>query len=281
MTLNNRIFSLTLSVLAMTVCILPQKSQATVVEFQTVMGNFEVNLYDNATPTTVTNFLDYVNNGAYTNSIIHRSDPGFVIQGGGFRFDMVWPATAIPANPAIVNEPEFSNLRGTIAMAKTSQPNSATNQWFFNLGDNSANLDVQNNGFTAFGEVVGNGMDVVDAIATLQRDLSLAVPFNQLPLRSDNGGDPDATNLVIVTAVMVTDTTVDSAGAAGLNPTPNTLINPPPPTLPPASGGSGGGATGGLTLFLLLLVNATARLRQTKTMKCHYFSEINSKLHLA
>ena len=95
--------------------------------------------------------------------------PGFIVQGGGFRLDLAWPASAIPENAAITNEPEFSNLRGTIAMAKTSQPDSATNQWFFNLADNSANLDIQNEGFTAFGEIVGNGMDVVDAIAALQR----------------------------------------------------------------------------------------------------------------
>ncbi len=104
------------------------------------------------------------------------------MQGGGYRFDLTWPATDIPANAAITNEPEFSNVRGTIAMAKTSQPNSATNEWFINLDDNSANLDVQNAGFTVFGEVVGNGMDVVDAIAALQR-FNFGSPFNELPLK--------------------------------------------------------------------------------------------------
>jgi len=260
MTLNARILTAALSIFATSACLLPKNSDATVVEFQTVMGNFEVNLYDNATPTTVANFLDYVNNGAYTSSIMHRSVPGFIVQGGGFGFNLAWPATAIPANPAITNEPEFSNLRGTIAMAKTSQPDSATNQWFFNLADNSANLDLQNEGFTAFGEVVGNGMDVVDAIAALQR-FNFGAPFNELPLRSNNGGDPDATNLVIVTAIVVTDTTVDSAGAAGLNPTPNTLINQPPPTLPPPpSGGSGGGAVSVVTLLALLFAHLLVRV---------------------
>ena len=263
MTLNVRILTVALSVLATSAYLLPQKSHATVVEFQTVMGNFEVNLYDNATPTTVANFLDYVNNGAYTSSIMHRSVPGFIVQGGGFNFNLAWPATAIPANAPIANEPVFSNLRGTIAMAKTSQPDSATNQWFFNLGDNSANLDLQNEGFTAFGEVVGNGMDVVDAIAALQR-FPFAVPFNELPLRSDNGGNPDATNLVIVTAIVVTDTTVDSAGAAGLTPTPNTLINQPPPTLPPPTSGGGGG-TINILLLLVLLTNVMTRLARRRT----------------
>jgi len=251
---NTRILMPLLSMLALVACLLPHKSEATIVEIQTVLGNFEVNLYDNATPTTVANFLDYVNNGAYTNTIIHRSVPGFIVQGGGFHFDLAWPATAIPANAAITNEPAFSNLRGTIAMAKTSQPDSATNQWFFNLADNSANLDIQNEGFTVFGEVVGNGMVVVDAIAALQR-FNFGSPFGELPLISNNGGDPDVTSLVIVTAVIVTDSTVDSAGAAGLNPTPNTLINQTPAT-PPAIGGGGGGAMGLLTLFLLLLMKA-------------------------
>ena len=263
MKMNTRILTPLLSMLATIVCMLPQKSEATVVEFQTVMGPFEVNLYDNATPTTVANFLYYVNNGAYTSSIMHRSVPGFIVQGGGFTFNLAWPATAVLSNAAITNEPEFSNLRGTIAMAKTSLPDSATNQWFFNLADNSANLDLQNAGFTAFGEVVGNGMDVLDAIAALQR-FNLGSPFNELPLRSDNGGDPDATNLVIVTAVTISDPIVDSAGAAGLSPTPNTLINQLPPAPPPTAtvggGGSGGGTLGVLTLFLLLLTNVLARV---------------------
>lgn len=264
--MNTRILTPLLSMLALVACVLPHKSEATVVEFQTVLGNFEVNLYDNATPTTVANFLDYVNNGAYTSSIVHRSVPGFIVQGGGFRLDLAWPASAIPANGAITNEPEFSNLRGTIAMAKTSQPDSATNQWFFNLADNSANLDIQNEGFTAFGEIVGNGMDVVDAIAALQRS-NFGSPFNELPLRSNNGGDPDATNLVIVTAVIVTDTTVDSAGAAGLNPTPNTLINQPPPTPPTigdGGGGGGGGAMSVLALFLLLFTKVLAQVTRQR-----------------
>ena len=275
MNMNTRILTPLLSMLAIAAFILPHKSEATVVEFQTVLGNFEVNLYDNATPITVANFLDYVNNGAYSSSIVHRSVPDFIVQGGGFRFDLSWPATSIPANAAITNEPEFSNLRGTIAMAKTSQPDSATTQWFFNLADNSANLDIQNEGFTAFGEVVGNGMEVVDAIAALQR-FNFGSPFNELPLRSNNGGNPDETNLVIVTAVIVTDTTVDSAGAAGLNPTPNTLINQPPVTPPAPSdggGGGGGGAIGLLTLLLLLCTTLSAQVARRLTISPRQPSE--------
>lgn len=262
MTINSRILTPILSVLALVAFALPQKSEATIVEVRTVLGDFQINLYDNATPTTVANFLDYVNNGAYTSSIVHRSVPGFVVQGGGYRFDLTWPATDIPANAAITNEPEFSNVRGTIAMAKTSQPNSATNEWFINLDDNSANLDVQNAGFTVFGEVVGNGMDVVDAIAALQR-FNFGSPFNELPLRNAPNGDPVTDDLVIVTEVIVFDSTVDSAGAAGLSPVPNTLINQPPPT-PPSSGGGGGGATGLLMVFLLLLAVMMAPVARKK-----------------
>lgn len=239
----------------------PKISDATVVEFQTNMGTFEINLYDNATPATVTNFLDYVNSLAYTNSIFHRSPPGFVVQGGGFSFNAALPLVAIPANPAIQNEPEFSNVRGTIAMAKTSQPDSATNQWFFNLTDNSANLDIQNEGFTVFGEVVGTGMDVVDAIAALPVfDFSARFSsgaFQQLPLQNYTATDftndvtVDENHLIIISAIVVSDPTIDSA--AGLNPTPNTLINQPPPPPPASGGGGGGGSLGFLTLFGLLL----------------------------
>jgi peptidyl-prolyl cis-trans isomerase A (cyclophilin A) len=241
----------------------PKIANATVVEFQTNMGTFEVNLYDNATPTTVTNFLDYVNSLAYTNSIFHRAPPGFVVQGGGFVFNAAVPPVAIPANAAIQNEPEFSNVRGTIAMAKTSQPNSATNQWFFNLTNSSANLDIQNEGFTVFGEVIGTGMDVVDAIAALPvYDFTTRFSsgaFQQLPLQNYTATDfgnnvtVDVNHLIIISAIVISDATVDSA--AGLNPPLNTLINQPPPAPPPApSSGGGGGSLGFLTLFGLLLL---------------------------
>lgn len=262
MTRTHNRSGIVLAALIATSALLPRISGATVVEFQTSMGTFEVNLYDNATPVTVANFLDYVNNGAYTNSIFHRSPPGFVVQGGGFNYNIALPLNAIPANPAIINEPEFSNVRGTIAMAKTSNPNSATNQWFFNLTDNSANLDVQNAGFTVFGEVIGNGMDVVDAIAALPvYDFSarfVSGAFQQLPLENYTGTDftdnvtVTDTHLVIISAVMISNSNVDSA--AGLNPPVNTLINQPPPP-PPTTGSSGGGSMSLIMLFGLLLVS--------------------------
>lgn len=110
---NNRP-SLLLAALISIAAILPRNSDATIVEFQTVMGNFEVNLYDNATPETVANFLDYVNNGAFTDAVYHRALPGFVVQGGGFAYNGTLPLDSIPTNPSPVNEPEFSNVRGSI-----------------------------------------------------------------------------------------------------------------------------------------------------------------------
>ena len=249
--------SLAVAALAFTAPLFPRIADATIVEFQTVMGDFEVNLFDSDTPETVTNFLEYVNNGAYTNSVYHRSVPGFIVQGGGFFYDMALPLETIPSNPPVINEPVFSNVRGTIAMAKLSgDPDSATSQWFFNLADNSANLDSQNEGFSVFGQVVGDGMDVIDAIAALPI-YNFGSPVNALPLRDYTQTDFDAqvpiddSNFVIVTAVIVSDSTVDSA--AGLNPPLNTADSIPPPTNGGGGGGGGGGGFGFLGLLALLM----------------------------
>jgi len=229
---------------------LPQAATATIVEVETDLGTIEINLYDNATPATVTNFLNYVNSGAFTDSIFHRSVPGFVIQGGGFVTDINAQLSEVISSPAVANEPVYSNVRGTIAMAKLGgDPNSATNQWFINLANNAANLDGQNGGFTVFGEVTV-GMDVVDAIAGLP-SYDFGSAFTDLPLQNYSATDytnsvpVDNTHLVIVTAVTVTDSTVNSA--AGLNPTPTTRD-----TTPPATGGGGGGGGGSLALLSLL-----------------------------
>ena len=258
---NNR-FCAALAAVALLACA-PRAADATIVEFQTSLGNFEVNLYDNTTPATVTNFLDYVNNGRFTDSIYHRSVSGFIVQGGAFVYNQTLPLENVPTNPAVTNEPELSNVRGTIAMAKLgNDPNSATSQWFFNLADNSANLDVQNSGFTAFGEVVGNGMDVIDAIAALPV-YNFSGATAELPLRNYtatdflNNVEPNETHFVIISAVVVTDTTVDSA--AGLNPPPNTLIDTPPAPPPTVGGGGGGGSFGWLSLLALLALRPSMR----------------------
>ena len=138
-----------------------------IVRFWTDAGRINVRLFDD-TPLTKANFLQYVNSGAYDGTFIHRSLPGFVVQGGGFFAIGPQAVDEVPALPPVQNEPVHSNIRGTIAMAKLGgDPDSATNQWFFNLADNSDNLDNQNGGFTAFGEITdAAGLAVMDALAT-------------------------------------------------------------------------------------------------------------------
>lgn len=202
---------------------IPFNANATVVEFQTSLGNFEVNLTDEATPGTVANFLQYVADGDYINTVFHRSAADFVVQGGGFIVDVELPLTIVPQDAPIRNEPVFSSRRGTIAMAKlstrvdgVSPEDSATSEWFFNLADNNALLDAQNGGFTVFGEVVGDGMDVIDAIAALPT-YNFDGAINELPLRDYTDDDftnevpVDTTKLVVVSAIVITDAAVDTA----------------------------------------------------------------------
>lgn len=168
---------------------------ATTVTIETPLGAFSVRLFDDVAPNTVANFLDYVNSGGYEGTFVHRSVPGFVIQGGGFRFDGANPV-AIETNPPVANEFQRPNLRGTIAMAKQAEdPDSATSQWFINLTDNP-DLDTQNGGFTVFGEVVGDGMQVVDGIAALPR-FNFGSPFESLPLIDFEGAPVQEENLVL------------------------------------------------------------------------------------
>ncbi len=181
---------LVLSMLAV-VALSAQPARATIVRFDTALGDFDVELFDTQTPQTVANFLRYVEAGDYTNTFFHRSVPGFVVQGGGFTYDGQpiddpnhYPA--IPQFAPVQNEPKISNTIGTIAMAKLGgDPNSATNQFFFNLGDNSSNLDNQNGGFTAFGRVLGTGLNVVNKIAALN-----TYDFANHQANSPNGGVP-------------------------------------------------------------------------------------------
>jgi len=204
-------------IFALIIVLLPQLSPATIVQFQTPLGDFEVNLYDQQTPDTVTNFLGYVKSGAYENTIFHRSVPGFVVQGGGFRMNESDSIEAVESLATVKNEPLFSNVRGTIAMAKLgNDPDSATNQWFFSLADNSANLDNQNGGFTVFGEVMGEGMDVIDAFAALPR-FNMGGALSNTPLRnftSENakaGDELSEDNWAFITNIVVLDATVDTA----------------------------------------------------------------------
>ena len=185
-----------------------EAAQATTVRIQTVMGAIDIMLHDTDAPLTTANFLRYVTSGAYNSSFIHRSVPGFVIQGGGYLCDASRGCgQKITSNAPVANEfsASRSNLRGTIAMAKLSgDPNSATNEWFINLADNSANLDNQNGGFTVFGKVIGGGMSVVDAIAALQV-VNAGGAFSTLPLVSlPSTGTITQSHLVMVQSISVT-----------------------------------------------------------------------------
>lgn len=177
-------------------------ADGTVVRMETPLGNIEVELSDTITPQTVENFLKYVNDGDFTNSIIHRNIPGFIIQGGEFTYEN-GQTEAVPADPPVINEFSQSNIRGTIAMAKLGgDPNSATSEWFFNLANNAANLDAQNGGFTVFGRVI-SGMDVVDAIAALTI-WNAGGAFTDIPLIDYPGsGDIQRSHLVIMNSVAV------------------------------------------------------------------------------
>ena len=183
-------------------------AHATTVRLQTTQGAIDINLYDTAAPITVANFLAYVRSGAYTDSLIHRSVPGFVIQGGGYTWVGGNTSVAdVVARPPIQNEfsASRSNLRGTIAMAKLGgDPNSATSQWFINLANNASILDGQNGGFTVFGQVAPESMAVVDAIAALPI-VNVGGAFNELPLTSipANGAAILKANLSLVQSATI------------------------------------------------------------------------------
>lgn len=136
----------------------------TQVVMQTNMGDLTIELHDAQAPITVANFLAYVDDGFYDGIVFHRIAAGFVIQGGGYDAELAYQQ---PSYPAITNESDngLANNRGTLSMARMSDPDSATSQFFINLVDN-ANLDFRNNrpGYAVFATVV-EGMEVVDAIA--------------------------------------------------------------------------------------------------------------------
>ncbi|RLM25126.1 peptidylprolyl isomerase A [Brenneria alni] len=154
-------------------------SGTTNVLLTTSAGDIELALDNQKAPISVKNFVEYVNNGFYNGTTFHRVIPGFMIQGGGFTDDMKQKAT----NPTIKNEADngLRNLRGTISMARTSEKDSATSQFFINIADN-AFLDhgQRDFGYAVFGKVV-KGMDVADKIAQVQtKNLG---PYQNVPTK--------------------------------------------------------------------------------------------------
>ena len=149
---------------------------------ETNLGEFCMELYADSAPNTVANFLNYVERGDFDNTLIHRSAPEVIIQGGGYYLEPL--GQPVEEETTVANEFSLPNTRGSVAMAKLpGQPDSATNQWFINLADN-AGLNFADGGYTVFAGVV-LGMDVVDIIGNLQR-ASLArylgAPFQEVPV---------------------------------------------------------------------------------------------------
>ena len=238
---------------------------ATVVEFKTSQGAFQVNLFDQSTPKTVENFLNYVDEQHYTNAVIHRVSPSFVVQGGGFTFEGDLPLTRIDTNSPVINEPVYSNVKGTIAMAKlANNPDSATDQWFFNLANNANNLDKQNGGFTVFGQVIGDGMKVIEKIAQLQLcDKSsngdgIPVAIDSTVQRCADISGLSIENFVVIEHITIIDSS--SVTDADLSPTKNTLL----PQVSEPEKSSSGGAMTWLSLFVLFI---TARRKLNTTIR--------------
>ena len=174
-----------------------------IVQIKSSGGDFDIELFDDLAPLSVKNFLNYIESGQYNGTVIHRSVPSFVIQGGWLSYQSENNTlTSIEVGDAIPNEFRLSNTRGTVSMAKVpGDPNSATSQWFINLGDNSKILDAQNGGFTVFGRVVGKGMEVVDEIARLERYTVGGI--ENFPLINYNQGPISKGNLLTILSMVV------------------------------------------------------------------------------
>jgi len=151
------------------------ESKTKMVKLETSMGDIVIELDEAAAPVTVKNFLTYVEEGFYDGTIFHRVIRDFMIQGGGFTAEMAREETHAP----IVNEASngLKNDRGTIAMARTADPDSATAQFFINhKNNNSLNyIENRNPGYAVFGRTV-EGMDVVDAIAAVKTTVRMGMP---------------------------------------------------------------------------------------------------------
>ena len=216
----------------------PTSAANPVVEVQTNYGNIYIELFESVTPITVANFMGYVERDDWDNTFFHRHVADFVLQGGGWSYDESREdVDHVTQQDPIVNEFNRSNLQWTVAMAKLGgDPDSATSEWFINLGDNSDNLDNQNGGFTVFGEVVG-GRDVVNTITDL-RIVNLGGNFDTVPVGDNfdiNGNTLLNSDLVVIedivqvydpdSSLLVKTTTVPGGTANGSNLTTVTITS--------------------------------------------------------
>jgi len=194
----------------------------TIVLFDTTAGSFQVELFDSAAPNTVANFLEYVTAGQYSNTFFHRTatiaQSGIgIVQGGGFTAASApFPPepTAIPSltSPALELESTLPNSLGTIAMARTSIPNSATSQFFFNSHDNTSTLPAgASGGYAVFGQVLGNGLSILQAIEATPKlndyfnvnPASLLGPIPLVNFDPDTATQITADNLITIRSVTV------------------------------------------------------------------------------
>jgi len=154
--------------------------ETNMVKLETSMGNIVIELNEQAAPVTVKNLLGYVEEGFFDGTIFHRVIPDFMIQGGGFTAEMVQKQTHAP----IINEANngLKNERGTIAMARGDEPDSATCQFFINHRDNGPLNYIENArpGYAVFGKVI-EGMNVVDAIASVVTTTRMG--YNDVPVK--------------------------------------------------------------------------------------------------
>ena len=169
------------------------------VELATSMGRITLELYPDKAPQTVDNFLQYVKEGFYDGTVFHRVIPNFMLQGGGFTPDFAQKKTRGPVKNEAANG--LKNTVGTVAMARTSDPHSATAQFFINIADNDfLNFTAptqQGHGYAVFGKVV-KGMDVVEKIARVATGPGRA-PHSDVPLKP-----------VIIERVKIIETSVKS-----------------------------------------------------------------------
>jgi len=149
------------------------------VRFETSLGTLLIETFGDKSPATVENFIEYVSSGFYDGTIFHRVIPGFVVQGGGMKAGMDQKKTRSPVKNEAAGGPK--NLRGTLSMARTNDPHSATSQFFINLVDN-ASLDAggpSGAGYCVFAKVV-EGMETVDAMAKVKTGRK--PPHSDVPL---------------------------------------------------------------------------------------------------
>lgn len=209
-------------------------TQPSIAEIQTSVGTITVQLNHDKAPISAKNFLDYATSGFYKDTFIHRSVKDFVVQGGGMDAKtMQFKETKAP----IVSEANngLSNLKGTVAMARTSDPNSATSQFYFNLKDNlvldkDAPLDdkgTKSAGYTVFGNVIA-GLDIVEKIGgytTIQTSYSEGVPFSEV----DDCGFNFCLKKVIIENVYISDVVdnVNSITRVTVNGTGGRIVSQP------------------------------------------------------